>query len=329
MPISSETANTHIAYWSSRLATSRFPFTEKWPKYIFRHDPIENAAKILSSGSILSRNQSEGTRVLDVAEKDIIQNNVDVHALVRMYFRPRNPTQYSIEGIRKTSEYYNGHAHAPTLCMMVFDAKNVLTADGVHFSSCNMQRNDVQVGNDDQFFNSEIDFEKVYHFGAFSENGHSIIGARCAEVLIPSPFVVLPALKYIYCRSEAEREYLLYLIGRNASEWRQRIIVSDDLKVFEKKFAYVESVSLVNEGVVVRFFPRSDRQQISIKVRVENLRNHKVAVEFYRETMEAVPPTARAWLFRGELSEGPHFVSIEIENCVAFQAVLNYTESPF
>ena len=145
MAISAQLIRDHIEFHSSRLAGTRYPFTAKWPQRIFRHDPLENIGQILNAGQLLSRTDSAGIRSRDTADFDIVNNSDRAHDSVRMYFRPRTPTQYRIEGIKKTTDPW-GHVHAPMLGMMIFKAASIFAMEGVKFSTCNMQRNDVEVG---------------------------------------------------------------------------------------------------------------------------------------------------------------------------------------
>jgi hypothetical protein len=135
-----------------------YPHRTKWPSRLFHHTPVENAAEVLRRGALLSRNASAGARQLDVADADVIARRDAAHDSARLYFRPRTPTQYSIEGVRKRSEYFRGaDKHAPTLVMFIFDARKVLALPGVRFSDGNMQSSGTLDGDSEAFFSS-IDF---------------------------------------------------------------------------------------------------------------------------------------------------------------------------
>src|SRR5690606_26389076 len=113
-----------------------------------------------------------------------------------------------------------------------------------------------EVGDTVEFF-STIPWEKVYHEGGLGGD-YSIIGHRCAEVLAATPLPLENCLQWIYCRSNAERDTLLYLLGIDSDYWRPKIKVSDDIRVFNRLLAYVEHVHLSAEGVVVEIHPRND-----------------------------------------------------------------------
>ncbi|WP_081008649.1 DarT ssDNA thymidine ADP-ribosyltransferase family protein [Xanthomonas arboricola] len=136
MPIAQGRAEAHVAEWVRGLSLSRAPYRQLWPRFVFRHEEISNAVRIIKSGSLLSRAQAVGYR--DVAAVDIVTSTERAHAFSRLYFRPMSPTQYRIEGIRRPSEVWHG-AHAPVLVMFAFDAVSVLSRTGTQFSNGNMQ----------------------------------------------------------------------------------------------------------------------------------------------------------------------------------------------
>jgi len=141
MGITRRRADRHIDEWQTKLGQSFTPHRAQWPSRLFHHTPIENAAIILTQQKLLSRIDSEAHRKRDVAGAAVIQNRDRAHQFGRLYFRPRTPTQYWIEGIRKAGDYWNNdpQAHAPTLLMLIFDARKILTQDRVRFSTGNMQ----------------------------------------------------------------------------------------------------------------------------------------------------------------------------------------------
>lgn len=151
MGLSPAVARAHIDDWEAALGRGNRLYRRNWPSRLFRHEPLENAVEILRSGTLLSRTASEGRRVRDIAPPGIIQRRHEAHDYVRLYFRPKNPTQYHIEGIRRPAEYYQGH-HAPVLIIFVFGAQDILTAPGVEFSDGNMQAGATRKGSTNREF---------------------------------------------------------------------------------------------------------------------------------------------------------------------------------
>jgi len=314
MALAAAFVDAHISRWESFLQGT---YRAAWPSRTFHHAPLENAVEILTRGHILSRNASNGVRKLDVAGQDVIGIRDEAHNYARMYFRPRTPTQFHIEGIRKESECRFGRtAHAPILIMFVLDARKVLQLPGVRFSNQNMQRLQTESGDSEEYF-AAIPFEKVFHDGGIGGD-YSIIGHRQAEVLAPSPLELGRCLQRICCRSEAERKTLLYLLG--TSKWSNKVDVAKDITVFQREYAFVEEVSLSHEGVSFQLNPRRDRQQIAFSL-VARDKNGNVRASFNNPNWNHA--SSKRWITNAELQDGTYTVHIEIENQLAFEAKLS------
>jgi hypothetical protein len=165
-------------------------------------------------------------------------------------------------------EYYHG-VHAPVLVMFVFSADKVLTRPGTRFSDGNMQSPQTSSGGDYNFFRG-VDFESVYHSFAMDDlNKAKIVRSRCAEVLANSPLPLDGHLSAVLCRSSAERNYLLYLLGPDmAAKWAKKIHVHAEPGIFEKRWAYVDTVDAVANGFIFTFHARSDGELCDFKVRI-------------------------------------------------------------
>ncbi len=192
---------------------AKFPnYRKAWPKYLYRHEPVENAIEVLKQGVLLSRVGALQCGVIknDIAPANIINHNDAAHNFARLYFRPRNPTQYHVEGIRKPVDFYQGK-HAGFLVMMLFNSENVLTANGTKFSCGNMQSNNSNVLDADLGFDM-LNFEAIYHDSA--QQDPEIVRQRCAEVLPTSPFSLAETLEHIVVRTDADVQTLKYLLER-------------------------------------------------------------------------------------------------------------------
>lgn len=266
MALSEAFVDRHIAFWSDKLGSSHYAYRKRWPHLLFHHASLETAVAIVKDGHLRSRQDPKRVRLQDVAAGGVIDNRREAHDYVRLYFRPRNPTQFYIEGIRKDSdcEKYGVNAHAPILVMLVLDAKSVLTRPDVQFSDQNMQNGSAVLGRDEQFFSS-IPFNSVYHEGGINGD-FSIIAHRCAEVLTSSPLPLDEALTGIWFRSEPERDTFLYKLEDAASKWHGICSVSEEIKVFDKRFAFVSDISLSTQGVSFRLNHRSDGKNISMAI---------------------------------------------------------------
>lgn len=318
---------THIATWQTALKKTSRPHRSNWPARLFRHEPLENAAAILRQGELRSRAAAEGEIVLDIAPDEIINLTDAGHQLVRLYFRPRTPTQYRIEGVRKPSEFYKGK-HAPTLCMMLFSAKKILSRQDVQFSSGNVQHSSSVIHGNLAGFD-EIDFASVYHEGPFNTSdpaNHDLVRKRCAEVLCPNPLLLDEALQAIMCRSHAERQTLMTYLGDQAGDWAHKIKIFSEAGLFCADYAYVESVDISPGGLKVKFHPRKDGATVNVEVRCRGLGAGLPSYKWDATDRAIGTP----WNFTcGGLTAGTYRVSIKLEGVQAYKANLTLADQPF
>lgn len=317
MGLSVQAAQNHIAHWTQHYTHS---YRTKWPSRLFHHAPLENALQILNAGCLQSRADTDGLRARDVAAIDVLGTNGNAYRYARLYFRPRTPTQYHIEGIRKDSDCQLGvNAHAPLLVMFVFNALDVLTRPDTQFSDQNMQKSGTKMGGDDAFF-ATIPFDKVYHEGAYSQDQAEIKDRRAAEVLANSPLPLAGNLQWVLCRSAPERETLLYHLGAQANLWAPQILVSDDIKVFLKSYPYVQDATLSGEGFTFRINPRPLREPVAISIQIWNALGQQVG-DFQSVALELPPPTSQSWIYEVPLAPGSYRIKMMLEGHLAYEAI--------
>ena len=225
------------------------PSRRWWTNWLFRSDHVENAAAILNSGKLLSRSSAEihGLIKHDSGSPQYINHLSTQHrSYVRLYFRPRTPTQYSNEGIRpKSAIQYD--AHMPVPVYMLFSI-SLLTRQGVSFTPGRLTET-VSVGDSVEFLKS-IEFSSVYHDGPVGRLGElaqrsSILNARHAEVLVPHE-LPLDHLKHIVCRSAPERDTLLKLLTPDVRDkWIERVCVDEGRRrLFYRRGTFVQHTDL-------------------------------------------------------------------------------------
>ncbi len=327
MGLTAAAADAHIARWTEELRKPYYPHRVHWPSMLFHHAPVQNAVSIIQSGHILSRRQSEGQRQLDVAGAGVIDHRDVAHDFTRLYFRPRTPTQYHIEGIRRPADcQYGPAAHAPILVMFALDARSILTMANTRFSDINMQRDEARHGADDAFF-ATIDFTKTYHEGGTGGDA-TITHHRAAEVLCHSPLDLAAHLKWVVCRSEAERETLIHLAGFTGRALRPKIVTSDDGKVFEKRFAFVEKVYASPDGVTFNLNPRHDWAALKVRLQVQTGQGVSVFDQTY-PALAARSENGGGWRPAMKLANGVHRVTIHIDDHLAYDNLLNVGEALF
>lgn len=225
-----------------------------WPNYLFHSTDIRNVVRILSSGELLSRIQAKSLNWLevDIAAPEIIANtNLELQDHVRLYFRPRTPTQFRNEGFRPpASQIYQ--AHCPVPVYLLFDSIAVLSRDDSLFTDGNAASGSRPTGNVSEL--PQVRFDLVYHDTWFEpDEQSSIVYHRNAEVLVPQR-LQLDNLRAIVCRSQAEYQTLLYLLPLGAkSRWVEKISVRQDLRLFHNKWTFVEQAEMSNESAVFRF----------------------------------------------------------------------------
>lgn len=321
MSVSPATLENHILQWEAKLSPS---YRTRWPSRLFRHETLVNAIQLLRSGQLLSRRHAENVMVRDVAPDAIIHANHVAHDYARLYFRPKTPTQYRIEGIRRADEIWN-ERHAPTIYMFVLKARSILTRDNAFFSRGNMQIPGTEMLQGDEAF-ATLDFRKIYHEGSYSAEEADIKIWRCAEVLCDSPLVLDDCLEAIVCRSDAERRTLLHFLGDAAAYWAPRIRTVTQPGYFNAEYAFVESVDLNAAGVSVKFHPRRKLPMATwVQLTLTPLNTLLGPINFTRQELDL----RTVWNFNHPMNPGIYRVSICIDDELAYESNLEYAEIPF
>lgn len=327
MGLSRDVVRMHIDRWERHLGAGNRPYRGVWPSRLFRHEPLENTVKILQSGALLSRTAATaaGLIVRDIAPREIIGRTTVAHDSARLYFRPKSPTQYRIEGIQRPDELYFGH-HAPVLIILVFGAQDILTQDGIRFSDGNMQSPNTATFSSDADFEA-LPFDQIYHAEGYepnSERGINIKRRRCAEVLVPSPLQLEGNLQSILCRSPAERSTLLHLLGEAVDRWYDRIRVYTKPGLFENRYAYLDTVDGGPTGVAFTFHPRRDGAHVATQMRVRDASGVQI-MSFGPTQLDPAKP----WRSSAALGPGTYLARFEVEGCLAYEAPFIVEELPF
>lgn len=312
-----ETLDAHVQNWVARVP-------DKWvPRYVYHFTDVQNAAAVLRSGELLSRDvaTARGAMQNDNAASAVLENTQPTHKqFARLYFRPRTPTQFQMEGIRPPASRYKD-AHCPVPVFLAFDLVETILMDGVRFSDGNMANARVRHSDDESFFKS-LPFDSIYHDGTFSpEQRDTIVFHRHAEILAPKALALEPTLKWIFCRSHAERETLLYLLQDARSRWEPIVKVGDQ-KLFYAKHMHVERFEVTGAMSSVTF-----HLQLPFGVAAR--------VRFELQTF-----ASKRWTWSSDKwsdrvltlalhGAGPGVVRLWIEDCLAYAAVADYVDAPF
>ncbi len=245
-----------VEFLNSLYNADWLPSSQKWwPKYIYHFSNIDNAVQILEDGCLYSRYYLANNQrmITDNASSEVISHtDKQWQKYVRLYFRPKTPTQCRNEGFRPVNQRYD-NAHCPVPVFFLFDAKKVLTKANVQYSDGNLasSRTRVYETADDL---EQIPFKEVYHDSWFSpEYRDRIIHHRHAEVLIPE-CLSLEDLRTVICRTEAEYETLLDLLSVPAfNKWYEKIGASKKGNLFYRDWLFIEEVDLNESYVNIAF----------------------------------------------------------------------------
>ena len=194
-----------------------------WKGYIYHFTHVENAANILKSHSILSRNQLNNFQ--DSAGKNLInRTRTDVKNFARFYFRPHTPTQFHNEllGARRSSI----HALCPVPIFFRFKLEDVLKLCGSKcaVSNGNLATGWARYGNSVNFLRY-FDFDNVY--SSIEEVGRKIfIKASQQEFIIKDRLNFKKISFDVICRNEQDKITLLSLIGKD-SEYASKLLIDN------------------------------------------------------------------------------------------------------
>ena len=202
--------------------------------------------------------------------------------------------------------------------MLILDARRILTLPGTQFCDRNMQSGNAVPSESEDYF-ANIPFEKVYHEGP-TGGDDSIILHRCAEVLPNSPLDLDQCLRAVFFRSEPERDTLLSMLGADRARWVGRCYVSDALKVFEKRYSFVQYIGLTNEGVTFTLNPRDDRRGVKLSIQVWDNAGQFIR-RFDHGDIPANPPQGH-WIYPHTFADGLYRVRVEIEDQLAYDACI-------
>jgi len=186
-----------------------------WPRLLFHYTDVTNAVKILRDGFLYSREQLENAEGLTVSSGSsavLAGTDTTIKDCVRLYFRPKTPTQFHAEGVRSKSVLVRSmypDAHCPVPIFFLFDSGSILTRADSFFSDGSLASPRAQIFQSAKAL-VNLPWTRIYHNSWFDVNkGRDIVFRRGAEVIVPNR-LDLGSLRYIYCRSEAERETLLF-----------------------------------------------------------------------------------------------------------------------
>lgn len=223
-----------------------------WPRFAYHFTDITNAVEVLAAGKLISRQRAQKSGVMrsDNASNSVIEHtDTDVQKYVRLYFRPKTPTQYYNEGFKTREQIENQRvpAYCPMPIFFLFDIEAVLALSGSGFSARSLALSDHGpiMNTVDDF--QKLPFDHIYNdsalYGISEQLKRCIIAERQAEIVVRDE-LPLSCLEVILVRSTAERETLLTLLhDRDIDEWDDKILLGDE-DTFNLERNHIQQVSL-------------------------------------------------------------------------------------
>ncbi len=258
-----------------------------WPQFAFHYTDIRNAVKILSEGKLLSRARAEQQQKITVSSGSaevLAGTNFNIKDCVRLYFRPKTPTQFYAEGVhsQKTlSESKFPDAHCPVPIFFLFDLPSILALPQSSFSDRTLAGQNYRLMKNAQDLKN-LPWQQIYHTEWIDWNNpemaREIIAHRNAEIIVPGE-LDLSGLKFIYCRSEAEKDTLLDLLPtQTRRKYRDKIVASNRSELYFRKRTFIERASLMNSSVSL-YFSADTEAPGPFCLRVEIEENQKTFVQ--------------------------------------------------
>lgn len=197
----------------------------------------------------------------DNASPDVIdQTRSWVHSAARTFFRPRTPTFFNNEGIRPNAIGERG-SHCAVPVAFLFDSASVLCLAEARVSDGGLARRNVRIGSGIDFLRT-LPLELIFDDDVMRGDKSEAIFRRQAEVVVEDALPLEPHLRYVFSRSEAERQTLVSLAEHESSSpaeaYRSIFRVNEKPTLFFKRWAYVESVTASGDFFTVRFNPTAE-----------------------------------------------------------------------
>ena len=270
-----------------------------WPSFFYHFTDVHNAISIIKSGWIMSREQAvqRGVMAHDNASHAVIEaTDVSSSGYGRLYFRPLTPTQYHNEGYKPEAVRDKEiNASCPVPVFFCLSSVATLSYPGTKFASKGLagHRHNIQEG--EEAF-SELKFDKIYHDGWYdTAMDNDIKEYRQSEVLRENGFPLEPLLRCILCRSEAEKETLLFLIKsysmRMYNSYKERIFYKPQLKCFYNNGIFLKKVWVNNDKILFELNEpqqRKSNRDKKIEFKVD------INLEYIKESGEVIAAETRS-----------------------------------
>jgi hypothetical protein len=246
------------------------PVQRSWSRFLFHQSNVDNAVWIIKEGQLLSRAEAmrRGLLRTDSGSPSVIsQTDERWKNYARLYFRPRNPTFYHVEGFRRAHEYQHG-SRCPVPVMFLFDMEEVLCDARAEFSSGNLAKAGAAVYSRFEDF-EQLPFRDIYHEGPILVDKERVIFHRNAEVVFPDALPLAGFLRGVFCRSAAERDTLLFLLKKENVATNWQVNASQRGALFYKRWLHVDRVQLGVSDIKVELSQPPNSLPIKVLYHIE------------------------------------------------------------
>ena len=155
---------------------------------------------------------------------------------------------------------------------------------------------------------ASLEWQKIYHTGPFDPRKSEeadIASRRMAEVIVPDR-LDLDSLKWIYCRSEAEKDTLLYLMTKaERHQYERRIVSTTRSGLFFRQHTFLESVRMGGDAAYLSFSPDTQSPgpfRLQVIIRSNNGIHQNAKEDFFLQKGK----------FRGKINTGFNEYELEI-----------------
>jgi len=168
-----------------------------WPQFLFHYTDIRNAVQILREGYLYSRKhlKNENKPVISSGSPPVLAvTKIAIKDSVRLYLRPKTPTQYYSEGIRSQTTLAQSkfpQAHCPVPVFFLFDSAKILAHSDCRFSDGNLASRNAHIFATASEL-EQLPWRKIYHTALHllplrSRKGNFVISASAGLESLPKP----------------------------------------------------------------------------------------------------------------------------------------------
>ena len=249
-----------------------------WTSFCFHFTNLNNAVSILQNGMLVSRKKAMESGIMEnenASIEVINQTDEEWKKYVRLYFRPRTPTQYNNEGFRSKSNLGSLQAHCPFPVFFLFDLEETLQKPNCYFTKSSLAKSgEHELLQTPQQF-SELPFSKIYHEGPFeSHERDEIVSCRHAEIIVSDELKLDETLKFILVRSLAEKNTILSLLGPTEKEmYADKVRVDKKQIVFFSLWTYVSKAEISGDKVILTFNNGLGDKTFDLKIKMTDLQS--------------------------------------------------------